>query len=331
MRALKRLLALIVLGMALLAVPGLHAQIITPGGNSIDSIAGVTPTMTTIGSVNALEVAISHALATYGYIRTDSDTFDGVNDEVTITGGGGQVCFEIPSGLTGTVVYEARFASGSWVAVPVIFDSGAASTFPARGCFTISSYPEYRARVTVASSGSTTAVIGIVDGTSIVRPEGTVAHDAVDQGNPVKIGAKAHNTLSTATLVAHGDRTDVFAGLDGVLIVRPHANLEDRISGVAAITDGSSTSVISAQSSGIRSCITTVIISNSSATNVTVDIRDGTGGSVLATFPAAANMGGAVANLPVPLCGSDATALAADPSASASTVAVTLVGFKTNL
>lgn len=117
----------------------------------------------------------------------------------------------------------------------------------------------------------------------------------------------------------------------GVQIVRPHALLADRVSDRAAITDGSSTSVVAAQGSGVRFCATTIVVSNSSATNVTVDIRDGTAGSVLMTIPAAANMGGGVIPLEMPLCTSANTIFAADPSAAASTVTISAVGFKTTL
>jgi hypothetical protein len=117
----------------------------------------------------------------------------------------------------------------------------------------------------------------------------------------------------------------------GVQITRPHALLADRVSGVAGITDGSSTSVVAAQGASTRFCATTIVVSNSSATNVTVDIRDGTAGSVLMTIPAAANMGGGVIPLAVPLCTSANTIFAADPSAAASTVTITAVGFKTTL
>lgn len=158
-----------------------------------------------------------------------------------------------------------------------------------------------------------------------------VAHDAADAGNPLKVGARAESSVSGRTAVADNDRTDILAGLDGVLIVRPYANLEDRVNATVGITDGSSTSLVAAQGAGVRFCATTLVVSNSSATNVTVDIRDGTAGSVLMTIPAAANMGGAVLNLPVPLCTTANTAMAADPSASASTVNVTAVGFKSQL
>jgi hypothetical protein len=159
----------------------------------------------------------------------------------------------------------------------------------------------------------------------------TVAHDAADSGAPYKQGAKAIAGLSTATLVAAADRTDLYAGLDGAQIVRPHCGLEDLISGVAAITDGSSTSVIASAGAGVKNYITTAIIANTSATAVTVDLRDGTGGSVKATLPVPANTSGVVCNLPVPLGFSAATAVAADPSAAASTVTVTLIGFKSKV
>lgn len=159
----------------------------------------------------------------------------------------------------------------------------------------------------------------------------TVAHDAADSGAPYKQGFKATSSLAGLTLVANADRTDGFAGLDGVQIVRPHCNLEDLISGVAAITDGSSTSVIASAGAGVKNYITTAIIANTSATAVTVDLRDGTGGSVKATLPVPANTSGVVCNLPVPLGFSAATAVAADPSAAASTVTVTLIGFKSKV
>lgn len=158
-----------------------------------------------------------------------------------------------------------------------------------------------------------------------------VAHDAADSGSPYKFGAKAIAGLSGATLVAAADRTNLYAGLDGALITRPHCGLEDLISGVAAITDGSSTSVIASAGAGVKNYITSVIIANNSATAVTVDLRDGAAGSVKATLPVPANTSGVVCNFPVPLGFSAATAVCADPSAAATTVTVTLLGFKSKV
>lgn len=159
----------------------------------------------------------------------------------------------------------------------------------------------------------------------------TVAHDAVDSGAPYKQGFKASTSLSGLTLVANADRTDGFAGIDGVQIVRPHCNLEDLVSGLLANTDGASTAVIAAQGAGIKVYITSVIIANSSATAVTVDLRDGAAGSVKATFPVPANTSGVVCNLPVPLGFSANTAVCMDGSAAASTVTCTLIGFKSKV
>jgi len=224
----------------------------------------------------------------------------------------------------------------------VIVDSGTVTNISQLGGAAIAMGTGVRSagtlRVTVATDDSVPVTIASVPshavtnaGTFAVQGAGDVAHDAADSGAPVKIGAFAETSVSGATSVADGDRTNLKAGIDGVLLVRPHSNLEDRVSSIASVTDGSSTSLVAAQGAGIRFCATTLIVSNSSATNVTVDIRDGTAGSVIATIPAAANMGGAIVPLQTPLCTTANTAMAADPSASASTVAVTAIGFKTAL
>lgn len=178
--------------------------------------------------------------------------------------------------------------------------------------------------VTTVTTCSTVTTVSTLTGSG-------VAHDGVDSGNPHKIGMKATTSLSGLTLVANADRTDLFAGIDGVQITRPHCNLEDIVTATpVAITDGSSTSVISAQGAGIKVYIVEVIIANSSASNVTVDLRDGTAGAVKATFPVPAN-GGVVKTLATPLPFSANTAVAADPSAAASTITVTLIGFKSKV
>lgn len=178
--------------------------------------------------------------------------------------------------------------------------------------------------VATVTTVSTVTAVGTVTGSD-------VAHDAADSNNPHKIGCKATTSLSGLTLVANADRTNIHGGIDGVILTRPHTNLEDIVSGVSAITDGSSTSVIAAAGSGIKIYITDVIVSNTSATEVTVDIRDGAAGTVKATVPAPANNGGFTKAFTVPLPFSANTAVCADPSASASTVTVTLIGFKSKI
>jgi len=157
---------------------------------------------------------------------------------------------------------------------------------------------------------------------------GAVAHDGADSGNPLKIGAKAETALSGVTLVADGDRTDLYAGVDGVIITRPHCNLEDIVSGNASNTDGTSTQCIAAQASGIKTYLTSIVVTNMSATNIYVEVKDGT--TVKLTIPVPAT-GGAVVNLPVPVGGTAATAWNFDPSAAATTVYCSMVGFKSKV
>jgi hypothetical protein len=183
---------------------------------------------------------------------------------------------------------------------------------------------------------ATVTTVGTVTTCSTVTTVSTltgsgVAHDGADSGNPHKIGAKAKSSLSAITLVSADDRTDLFADLDGIQVTRPHCHLGDIVSGVAAITDGSSTSVIASQGAGVKTYITSVVIANTSATAVTVDIRDGAAGSVKLTLPVPADTAGVVFSLPVPLPFSAATAVCADPSAAASTVTVSLIGFRSKV
>lgn len=192
--------------------------------------------------------------------------------------------------------------------------------------------PSTNANVAAVTSASTAAAASDPALVVAISPNGEVAHDAVDSGNGSKIAAKAIAGLSGAALVAAADRTDLYAGTDGALIIRPHCGLEDLVSGVAAITDGSSTSVIAAGGAGVKNYVTGFIIANTSATPVTVDIRDGAAGTVKATIPVPANYLGAISNFSAPLGGFTAnTAVYADPSAAASTVTVTLIGFKSKV
>lgn len=186
--------------------------------------------------------------------------------------------------------------------------------------------PNANGQATMANS----APVVIASNQSTIVTGGTVAHDAADSGNPHKIGAIATASLSGGTNVAAADRTDAKAALDGALLVR-NVCLEDIISATpVVITDGSSTSVIAAQGAGIRMYVTDIEISNSSATNVTVDIRDGVAGSVLWTLSVPAT-GGNNRNFTTPLRGSANTAICADPSAAASSITVSINGFKSKV
>ena len=168
------------------------------------------------------------------------------------------------------------------------------------------------------------------NGTTWDRCPADPANDAVDSGNPLKIGGKATSALSGATMVSSGDRVDAAFDVDGALITRP-APLGDQISGVVAVTDGSSTSLISAAGAGVKIYLTSCTVANSTAsTFVTLDLRDGTAGSVKWTFPVPPSAG-ATHSFPYPLAFSANTAVAADPSGAASTITISCMGFKSKV
>lgn len=162
--------------------------------------------------------------------------------------------------------------------------------------------------------------------------DGTIAHDAADSGAPVKVGAKAESAVSTATMVADGDRTDVYADIDGVLLVRNSRPLGDVVSERVSNTDGASTAFTNfAATASTRNVITGYSVYNASATAGYVDFRDGTGGSVLWTVPLPAT-GGANFAIPDGIFRTTAnTALAYDVSAALTTVYISVTGFKSKV
>ena len=113
-----------------------------------------------------------------------------------------------------------------------------------------------------------------------------LANDVADTGGPIKVGSKAIAGQSTATLVAAADRVENYAGLDGVKLVRPHCGLEDIVTGNATNTDGTSTQCIASSGSGVKTYLTSVVLCNTSATAITVDIKDGATVKVSLPLPA---------------------------------------------
>lgn len=188
-------------------------------------------------------------------------------------------------------------------------------------------------RTTLASDDPAVVALQVIDDWDNAASDGAsvsgdTAHDAADAGEPVKVGARATTALSGVTLVADADRTNLHAGIDGVQITRPHCNLEDIVGGNASNTDGNSTQCVAAQASGIKTYLTSIVLTNTSASNIYVEIKDGA--TTKLTIPVPAN-GGAIFNPPVPLPGTAATAWNFDPSAATTTVFCSMVGFKSKV
>jgi hypothetical protein len=168
----------------------------------------------------------------------------------------------------------------------------------------------------------------IYDESEVVVFDNT-AHDAADAGRPLKVGAKATTSLAGLTLVADADRTNLFSGVDGVQITRPHCNLEDIVTAVVTCTAGANTSGIAALGAGIKFYLTDILISNTGAANGRLIVTDGSGGTTKANIPYPASLGTVKSfNVPIPFTAN--TAVYVDPTGS-DDIIVTLVGFKSKV
>lgn len=178
-----------------------------------------------------------------------------------------------------------------------------------------------------ATSANSAPIVGASDWTQLVG--GDTANDAADNATkPIKNGWRATTSQSALTLVADADRVNAYGGVDGIQITRPHTNLEDIVTGNATNTDGTSTQCIAAQAAGIKTYLTSIVLANTSAVAITVDIKDDTTVKVSLPLPAGS---GCVFNPPVPIPGTAAKAWNFDPSAAATTVTCSMIGFKSKV
>ena len=114
---------------------------------------------------------------------------------------------------------------------------------------------------------------------------GEVAHDGVDSGNPQKMGAQARQTNPTA--VADADRVNLIADDVGRQVVRLGQVRDLMVDATTTITVSTETTILAAVASTFLDLVT-LIIANTSATGVRVDIRDTTAGTVLLSLYAPA-------------------------------------------
>jgi hypothetical protein len=162
-----------------------------------------------------------------------------------------------------------------------------------------------------------------------VNPQGNVAHDIADAGNPIKLGLKAKTSPKGLTLVADNDRTDAYADLDGIQITKIGTANSDLISERVADTGGTSTAFTNFSAvASTRNYVTAIAVFNTSASACSVDFRDGAAGAVLWTMYCPAG-GGSVITSAIPLFKTTAaTALAYDVSGAITTCYINVSGFQ---
>lgn len=163
---------------------------------------------------------------------------------------------------------------------------------------------------------------------------GGVAHDGADSGNPVKIGVKAETSPKGITVVADGDRTDLYADADGMLMVKLATSGADLISENVSNTNGTSTafSNFTAVASTYNYVTAySVFRTDAGTTPIYVDFRDGTAGAIKWSVVLPPN-GGANMSSAIPLFKTSAnTALAYDVSAATTTVYISVSGYQSKV
>lgn len=152
--------------------------------------------------------------------------------------------------------------------------------------------------VAVASDQSSLPVSQATASSLNAQVVGSVAHDSADAGNPVKIGGVARTTLPTA--VAAGDRADLFTDDLGRAVAYPIAPRDRIVTGARiSLTSTTETMLVAAAANTFHDLVM-LMMSNESASEVRVDFRDTTGGTVLFSVDLAPDGGGAIIPFRVP-------------------------------
>jgi hypothetical protein len=110
--------------------------------------------------------------------------------------------------------------------------------------------------------------------------QGNIAHDAVDSGNPIKVGAKAVAHGSNPTAVAAADRADFLCNRHGIpYFLGGHPNLKNAV----YYTTGAQTNdaILPAVSSGTKLVITGISVIQSSVASLPPSCIIGFGTSTL--------------------------------------------------
>lgn len=131
------------------------------------------------------------------------------------------------------------------------------------------------------ATGATTPRVVLATDTTVPNVTGNVAHDGVDSGNPVKVGAVARTAPPTA--VAAGDRVDLLADIYGRLTMRLCLR-EQQVWQTTTITSSTAETTILTADVTYKLDVYAVIVSNTSATNTSVTLRDATAGGTARVF-----------------------------------------------
>jgi hypothetical protein len=207
-----------------------------------------------------------------------------VTNSVAVTG----TFWQATQPVSGTVTANQ---GGTWTVQPgntanttAWLVTGTGGTFPVTGTFWQATQPVSIAatvNVSAAQSGTWT----VQQGTPPWTVGGDTASGSADANNPVKIGGVARTSNPTA--VTNGQRVNgIFDKLGKMVVV---GALRD-VKGVqkTSITTNTETTVVTAGTAGVFNDVYAIVLTNKSATGVSVDFKDATAGTTRMTLYAPA-------------------------------------------
>ena len=150
-----------------------------------------------------------------------------------------------------------------------------------------------------AKGDSTDGALVNLGANNDVTVGGDVANDAVDSGNPVKIGGVG--LTANPTKVATGDRVNAMYDLRGKVVTSLNAPRELIAHQHTEIVSSSAeTTVLTAGAAEIFHDLTELVVTNQTATAVNLTIKDATAGTTRMIIALSAS-GGAVIPFPTPV------------------------------
>jgi hypothetical protein len=261
------------------------------GSGATQPISGsitVSGTTTVSGTVTANQGGAPWTMKPDGTAWAQTGTSANVNvtnASIPVTG----TFWQATQPVSGTV---AATQSGTWTVQPgntanttAWLVTGTGGTFPVTGTFWQATQPVSIAatvNVSAAQSGTWT----VQQGTPPWTVNGDTASGATDANNPIKIGGLAKTTNPTA--VTDGQRVAALFDKVGKQVVVGAIRV---LKGVqkTSITTNTETTVVTAGAAGVFQDVYAIVVTNKSATAVSVDFKDATAGTTRMTLAAPAN------------------------------------------
>jgi len=216
------------------------------------------------------------------------------------TGSFREAALQVSGTFVGTLTFQGSNDNVNFVPIAAVsVTSGAIVTMTSStGIFIIPLAVKYfRVRITAYTSGTALGTLRLstfplsIDAlvnTFSANVGGTVAHDDIDSGSPVKIGGKARN--ADPVIVATGDRVDGYYDQLGKAVMVPLGVRALIVLNSITLSTTTETTLLSAGGVGNYLDISWLVVTNTSTSAVRLDFRSATLGSVVLPVQVPAGM-----------------------------------------